>query len=196
MKRLLILACLLGVAIYMFISWRTAPEQRSEAVQAKHDVRRPLLTSWGPTLQSLRQEPAVSSAVSQAASLSQKTVDYGSAPDPSRAIGAHKLTTSVHPRLASPTDGRVTHEAQASASSPKHSQATKPAARIVARWKPQKPGLSAKSAVRVSDDAEVAGHRRRGLFAQGGYGRRGHGLFGFFRERKAEQSAWSIGPGG
>jgi hypothetical protein len=67
--------------------------------------------------------------------------------------------------------------------------------RLAATSKPQEAGPTSKLGVRVSDDVKAAKpHRPRGLFTRGGEKRRGRGLFGFFRGRKAERPAWSTGP--
>ena len=199
MKWLLLFVGLVGAATYMFAPPRTALEDQSVAAQANPHVSGPLLTSWGSTLQSLRQEPEAPPAISQEMASARQNAAYGSRPhkeqvDLRQVVGTYKLTTSVHRGSAPPPDASVTPAAmvQASVSSPKPSQAAKPSARTVAASRPQKSGLAAKPLFRVTGDVQVADPHWRG----GGDGRRGHGLFGFFRGRKTERSAWSIGPGG
>jgi hypothetical protein len=81
---------------------------------------------------------------------------------------------------------RPSQTAMESASEPPPAKVTSPES--------QKPSRSAKPAVQVSDDVEVAkSDRRRGRLARRGDRRRGLGLVGF-RGRKAGRAAWSIGP--
>ena len=58
MKRFLIFAGLVGAAVYMFAPPRIAPLDRPEAVQSGQPASGTLRTSWGSTLQSLKEEPS------------------------------------------------------------------------------------------------------------------------------------------
>ena len=76
MKRFLVFVAVLGAATYMFAPPHTAPEGGSEAARTKQHVSGPLRTSWGPTLRSLRQEPATSQDIVS----SRQNHAYGSRP--------------------------------------------------------------------------------------------------------------------
>jgi hypothetical protein len=203
MKRFLVLVCLVGAGAYMFASPLKAPDEGLKPAPAKQHVGGPLLTSWGPTLGSLRQEPEALLATSQETASSQEIAGYRSRPrkeelDPRR-IGAHELAASVDRGSALQTDGsegeRVmagpAAKLQASATQSEPSQSAKPLPPVAAKSKPRMPRPTL-GPVRSSEGVEVAGAGGRSA-AQGGHRLRGHGLFGFFRARKVERSAWSIG---
>ena len=203
MKRLLVLVCLVGAATYIFAPPLKTPEEGSNPALAKERVGGPLLTSWGPTLRSLRQEPEASSSTSQETASSQQIAGYRSRPhqglDPQRVASAYKLAASVDRVSSLHADGSEGErmmagpaaKLEASATQSEPSQSAKPLPPVVAKSKPPMPRPTL-GAVRLSEGVEVAGASGRPA-AQGGHSLRRHGLFGFFRVRKAEQSAWSIG---
>jgi len=205
MKGFLVFVCLVGAATYYVIAPPLkAPEEGSRPAQAKQRVGGPLLTSWGPSLQSLRQEPEALSATSQRTASSHQTAGYRPRPheealDPQRMVGAYKLTASVdrgsaqnanNSRREGVTAGPAA-KLQASATHSGPSQSTKPLPPVLAKSKPRKPNPSL-GPVRLSEGVEIAGASERSA-TQGSPRRRGRGLFGFLRARKVERSAWSIG---
>jgi hypothetical protein len=201
MKRFLVFVSLVGAATYVFAPSLTAPEEGSTPASAKHHVGGPLLTSWGPTLRSLRQEPEVLLATSHETASSRQT-DYKSRPhqelDPQRVASAYKLTPSVDRGSALHRDGSEGErlmagpaaEFQASATQSELSQSAEPLPPVVTKSKPRKPS-PALGPVRLSEGVEIAGASSRPA-AQLGHSRRG-GFFGLFRARKVERSAWSVG---
>jgi hypothetical protein len=202
MKRFLVFVCLVGAATYVIAPPLKAPEEGSNPAQAKQRVGGPLLTSWGPTLRSLRQKPGALLATSQETASSQQIAGYRSGPHEeeldSQRVGAYTLTASVDRESALHTDSSEREKVmagpaaklQASSSYSEPSQSAKPLAPGVAKSKPRKPSPTL-GPVRLSEGVEVAGGASGRPAAQG-HRRRG-GLFGFFRARKVERSAWLIG---
>jgi hypothetical protein len=203
-KQFLLVICLVGAAAYMFAPPLTAPEEASKPAPAKLHVSGPLSTSWGPTLQSLRQEPEPPSAFSQKTASSRQIAVYGSrshkaVADPDQEAGSHELTASVDQGSALHTDSSRRERAtagpaaklQASATHLKPSQSAKPLPPVVAKSKPRKPRPTL-GPVRISEGVGVTG-ASEGPATQGSPRRRGRGLFGFLRARKVERSAWSVG---
>ena len=197
MKQFLLFICLVVAAAYMFAPPLTAPEEASKPAPAKMRVSGPLSTSWGPTLQSLRQESEPPSAFRQIAV-------YGSRPhkevaNPHQEAGSYELTASVDQGSALHTDSSRREGAtagpaaklQVSATHLEPSRSAKPLPPAVAKSKPRKqhPTLGP---VRISEGVEVTGASERPA-TQGSPRRRGRGLFGFLRARKVERSAWSVG---
>lgn len=218
----------------MFAPPRTVPEEGTEATQARHDVKGPLRTSWGSTLQSLSQVPHHTDAVDPQQGAYQLTSSAGN-----DAISRNRPAVSslsvrfdrsgtemwllgqsngwFQPADRTPQDGgwvsdgylasiddlnptgrRTNAESPsarvASPSPQKPSHAARAQVRLVAAPKSPRSGQTAGPDARASDAVDVGNlHRRRGRLARGGDERRGRGLFGFFRGRKAERTAWSVG---
>jgi hypothetical protein len=198
MKRFLVFVCLVGAATYVIAPPLKAPEEGSNPAQAEQRVGGPLLTSWGPTLRSLRQKPEALLATSQETAFSQQIAGYRSRPheeelNPQR-VGADTLTASVDRHTDNSERERVmagpAAKLQASSSYSEPSRSAKPLAPVVAKSKPRKPSPTL-GPVRLSEGVKVAGGASGRPAAQG-HRRRG-GLFGFFRARKVERSAWLIG---
>ena len=66
--RFLVFLSLIGAAAYIFAPPRNALEERSETAQSAQPVSGPLRTSWGSSLQSLRQQPASSQDIASSRS--------------------------------------------------------------------------------------------------------------------------------
>jgi len=64
-KRFLVLVGLVGAAVYLFGPLRIAPQDQVELALSAQPVSGPLHTSWGHTLQSLRQRPVSAQKVSK-----------------------------------------------------------------------------------------------------------------------------------
>ena len=182
MKRLLLFLCLAGAAVYVLTPPRAVQEGEGMVIsvaqtQANHPAGRQLRSSWGSTLQSLRQEPRAPLANSQEPASTRQNAAYGPRrceeknQGSERTLGAYDPAASVAKTSAPAID--------------------KPSPKA-ALPKAKKQSRSAKPAVRVADEVTKR-DRRRGRWARRGDRRRGLGLFGF-RGRKAAPSAWSIGP--
>jgi len=68
MRFLVFLSLIIGAAAYIFAPPRNALEERSETAQSAQPVSGPLRTSWGSSLQSLRQQPASSQDIASSRS--------------------------------------------------------------------------------------------------------------------------------
>jgi hypothetical protein len=112
-KRLLLFLCLVSAAIYMLALPRAVPEGEEEIAIAqggddsKQRPHGPLHSSWGSTLQSLRQKPDAS-APSQETARFRQAGAYRKGPDPGQAdpeqiIGTNDLTGSVDEASAAAT---------------------------------------------------------------------------------------------
>jgi hypothetical protein len=105
--RLLVLAFLLGAAAYVLIP--PVPQGGQESgrseVQGDHNDDGPLRTAWGPTLQSLREQPPDYATTAPSSRQTEKAVDASTTP----ANGSAKiaLATALHskPSVSSPTIG-------------------------------------------------------------------------------------------
>jgi hypothetical protein len=82
MKRLLLFLCLAGAAVYVLTPPRAVPDGEvgdisAGQTQANHPAGRQLRSSWGSTLQSLRQEPRAPLANSQEPASTRQNAAYG-----------------------------------------------------------------------------------------------------------------------
>jgi hypothetical protein len=93
MRRLLLLLCLVGPAIYWLTPPRVVPVEKTEHIlDAQSWGNRPVVHSWGPTLRSLRRRPHVPSTDSQKPAI-QASEQTPSAYDPLASV----IETSTPP---------------------------------------------------------------------------------------------------